>query len=136
MGFDAYVLCASSYYSERLMRLFKRDSWFRINNTIDFANAVSRHVPGFIQGAEGLCIYEESPGILREAETGLPFAIEEHDGELTYDPAALRRLRDHIAERAGFVPLFLKNAGYACPAEYRLLWLHHGMAAASRRVHR
>ena len=106
------------------------------NRTIAFANAVSRHVPGFIHRAEGLCIYTESPGILREAETGLPFAIEVHDGELSYDPAALRRLRDHIAERAGLVPLFLKNARYACQAEYRLLWLHHGMAAASRRVHR
>ena len=61
MAFDAYALCASSYYSEGLMRLFKRDSWFRTNNTTDFAHAVSRHVPGFIQGVEGLCIYEESP---------------------------------------------------------------------------
>ena len=90
MGFDAYVLCASSYYSEGLMRLFERDSWFRINNTIDFANAVSRHVPGFVQGAEGLCIYEESPGILREAETGLPFTIEEPDGELHVHAFLLR----------------------------------------------
>jgi len=47
MGIDAHVLRASSYDSERLMRLLKRDSWFRINDTVDFANAVSCHVPGF-----------------------------------------------------------------------------------------
>lgn len=73
MRCDASVLCASSYFSERLMRLFERGSWLsaRINNTINFAHAVSRHVPGFIQGAE----------------------------------------------RAGFAPLFSKNASHACQGE-------------------
>jgi hypothetical protein len=70
------VLCASSYCSERLMRLFKRDSWFRIYNTIDFANAVSRHVPGSIQGAEGLCIDE---GSLQPCRT--PAVERPHRGE-------------------------------------------------------
>lgn len=129
MGFNAYVLCASSYYSERIMRLFGCDSYFRINSTVDFANAVSRHVPGFSHGTEGLCVYEENRGILRESETGWTMETDEHDGQLTYDPADLQRMKDYIGQSSGLLPLFLKSADYAEQAEYRLLWFTHGVAA-------
>lgn len=129
MGFNAYVLCSSSYYSEDLVRLFDRDSYLRIDSTVDFANAVSRHVPGFTHGAEGLCVYEANPGILRESEMGFSLGVERRDDQPTYDPAELQRIREHVEQSAGLLPLFLKSADYAAQAEYRLLWFGHEIAA-------
>lgn len=103
MGINAYVLCTSSYYSESLARLFDRDSRFRINSTTDFAAVVSRHVPGFAKGSEGLCVYEENPGISRDSESGLSLGAEEHDGQGTYDAFALQQLRERIQQGTGLV---------------------------------
>jgi hypothetical protein len=129
MGFNAYLLCASTYYSESLALLFDRDSYLRIDDTIAFANAISRYVPGFVQGAEGLCVYEENPGIRRESETGFSLGVEECDGQMTYDAGELQRMKERIQQSAGLLPLFLKSAEYAAQAEYRLLWFTQGMAA-------
>jgi len=128
MGYNAYVLCASSYFSDDLMRRFGCDSFLRVNNTTEFANAVSRHIPGFVHGTEGMCIYEENPGILRDVETGWSMNQEEIDGELTYDPADLQRIKDHLQQTAGLLPVFLKNAVFAEQAEYRMLWFTQSMA--------
>jgi len=122
MGSEAYVLCGSSYYSKDLAAHFRRDSYIRIDNTLEFANAVSRHIPGFSEGMEGLCIYEENPGVLRDSDTGFSLPTEMHDGHATYNPADFQRLTDYIPNSAGLQPLFLKNAKDAWQAEYRLLW--------------
>jgi hypothetical protein len=122
MGSKAYVLCGSSYYSKELAAHFRRDSYFRIDNTLEFANAVSRHIPGFSEGMEGLCIYEENPGVLRDSDTGFSLPTEMHDGHETYNPANVQRLREYISNSAELHPIFLKNAKDAWQAEYRLLW--------------
>lgn len=129
MGFNAYVLCGSSYYSEELAELFGCDSYFRIDSTLEFANAVSRHVPGFFEGVEGLCMYQENPGILRDSDTGFSLPTEKHDGQETYDPADLQRIREYVLNSARLQPLFLKNAKYAKQAEYRLLWFTRSTVA-------
>lgn len=128
MGYDAYVLCASSYFSENLMHRFGCDSHFRINDTTGFANAVSRHIPGFAHGTEGLCVYEENPGILRDVEMGFSMSTEETDGQLTYDPDELQRIRDSLRQTAGLLPVFLKKADFADQAEYRMVWFTQAMA--------
>jgi len=128
MGYDAHILCSSSYFSEDLMRRFGCDSYFRINDTTGFANAVSRHIPGFTHGAEGMCVHEEDPGILRDVEMGWTMTQEEVNGQLTYDPGDLQRIRDYLQQAAGLLPVFLKKAVFAEQAEYRMVWFTPAMA--------
>jgi hypothetical protein len=65
-GSNAYVLCATIRYEKELMEAFGCNSYLRINNPTQFGIAISRHIPGFVGGLEGNCLYQENKIIERD----------------------------------------------------------------------
>ena len=59
-GQEAYVLCCGTVESKDMVASSGTDAGFRIKNSLGFADAVSRQIPGFIGGSEGLCHYRDS----------------------------------------------------------------------------
>ena len=56
-GMNAYVLCGSMSESGSLATAFGADDYLAIQETMEFANAIAAHIPGFIGGTEGPCLY-------------------------------------------------------------------------------
>src|SRR5262245_47821265 len=66
VGVSEVVLCGSTREDDGLMRASDADSCSCISDTIQFALAVSRVLPGFSHGFEGFCRYSNSRVIRRE----------------------------------------------------------------------
>ena len=49
-GQEAYVLCAGTVDNPNMESSFKTEDGFRILNPLGFADAISRHIPGFVSG--------------------------------------------------------------------------------------
>ena len=117
-GKDAYVLCGSLKGSSGLKEVFGRDDGIVIKNTVGFAQAVAKMVPGFRHGLEGACTYSDIKGEVRDFgyqdwEVKLP------DGRITYDAVKAQKVIDSFVTEDMF---FTKEASYFSQAEYRLLW--------------
>lgn len=119
-GQNAYVFCTSTIYSEDTANAFGTDSGFRIDNIAEFANAVCRHVPGFIGGLEGQCLYLQERVLRRNmGQIDLDSAWRSKD----LNTVNVKEMNSFIYSMAGDDLFFLKNSRYANQNEYRLLWL-------------
>lgn len=118
-GQNAYILCGSAYYSPDLMAAFECDSYIRINDTVAFSQAVSRHIPGFTGGAEGPCRYQSARAFERDLGFVDGINVTLPNGSPGYDQ---QRLMEVLNQGIGVVPLFLKERSFAAQAEYRFVW--------------
>jgi hypothetical protein len=104
---------------------FRTDDGFRILNTLAFADAISRYIPGFIAGVEGLCSYRENLLIQEHDETPIrspdSFANPEEWGK-EYDR--------YVAEKS-VKAFFIKRIKFSHQGEYRFIWF----AAGSEKEH-
>lgn len=117
-GQEAYVLCASTIEA----RLPDADliSAFRIIDTLGFANAISRQIPGFLGGTEGLCSYRDNTRLIKkdplifsppQEGENVDQWFEEHD----------RRIGKHSIDA-----FFIKERRFSHEAEYRFIWFASG----------
>jgi len=118
-GHTAYVLSASTLFSAEISKDFETDSGFRINDVLGFANAVSRHIPGFNAGMEGPCHY--LPKRVLERDMG-HVNIEEMRVNPDSKEIDMGKMMQAVFGLAGDDMFFLKHSGYASQNEYRLLW--------------
>lgn len=109
VGHNAYVLCGALDQSPQSN--FANDG-FIIDNTMAFANAVSRHIPGFQGGIEGSCIY--LPG--QETYKELP------PGTVKQEAPSFEDLQAYHRSVAGHEAYFMKLERFQHQKEYRLLW--------------
>jgi len=117
-GKNAYVLCAAMRFDKELMKSFEQDSYIRINDPTKFGMVISRHVPGFVAGYEGPCLYQENKIINKDIDyIGLD-AFRSSTGQID-----MSRVNSFIDREMDFIPYFLKERSYAHQIEYRMLWL-------------
>lgn len=118
-GLNAYVLCGSTRYATQLRESFGVDSGFRINDTTAFANAISSHIPGFIWGCEGMCIYSGNDSIIRDmGDLNLNSFMSEGDDK----NIQIEKVSSLLTSAAGDDLLFLKSDRFSHQNEYRMLW--------------
>ncbi len=65
-GRDAYVLCGSMSDDPDIARGLGAGGCIAIQDTTGFAKAVSQHIPGFVGGSEGPCIYASGRTLKRD----------------------------------------------------------------------
>lgn len=118
-GHTAYVLSTSNIFSAGISNDFKTDSGFRINDVLGFANAVSRHVPGFKAGMEGACHY--LPKRMLERDMG-HIDIDAMRVSSDSKEIDMGKMMQTVFGLAGDDMFFLKHIRYASQNEYRLLW--------------
>lgn len=120
-GLNAYVLCATMRHDEALMRNFGCDSYIRINDPTKFAVLLAKHVPGFLVGAEGPCLYQDKRIIERDlGYIDLDKLPRDPSDPTKPDKRAIDRF---INDQMQLYPFFLKPRPYANQVEYRLLWV-------------
>ena len=117
-GQSAYVLCASMRFEKELMDTFGCDSYIRINDTTNFGMVISKHIPGFTAGFEGLCLYQDTKII--EKDLGY---IELDSFKSQTGPMYSNKLQAFIRQQMSYYPYFLKDKSYSHQLEYRLIWL-------------
>lgn len=117
-GLSAYVLCGTTVESAEMQRKMKRDSFFRITDTIGFAHAVAQSIPGFAGGVEGFCIYQDGRTIMKYGTPpiGDLDALNKHRNRNAL-------LNHYIQQAAGTDAQFLKQSKFRDEAEYRFVWL-------------
>ena len=118
-GISCYVLCGSISYAPAVSDGFGQSA-IVIEDTVNFAGATARALPGYRDGIEGLCTYQSGKRIRRKLPgSELDQVLEKHrlpDGNINMD--MLREVAGHTA----IEQMFLKDAKYAHQLEYRLLW--------------
>ncbi len=114
-----YILCACTVESPALAARFGADDGFRILEPLRFADYVSRHIPGFRAGVQGLCTYRDSR-LLRKRASYVITPPTETDEE------RWSRAFDQWIGQQSIDTLFLKPLEYADQAEYRFIWHAEG----------
>lgn len=115
-GQEAYVLCASTVEPE----LSDDQDGLIIEDTVAFSAAVSRFLPGFVGGTEGLCTYRS---------TTLYRAFDDHEFKPPApdeDPEKWAERQDRIIGRHMQNKFFIKNSKFSHEAEYRMIWFCAG----------
>lgn len=118
-GGRCFILCGACSEGPEIAEAFETTDGFRILNTLAFADAVSRQIPGFVSGVEGLCLYREDTNLTKHMPQ--MFTVED---EANPEPAFDRfekAVRDEAVDS-----YFIKRRKYATQCEYRLLWMALG----------
>lgn len=119
VGFDSYILCGSTSSAETVASAFS-DSAIVIENTTEFAAAIARALPHYMNGLEGNCTYRSNRVIERRLPQGRIKEMwdtnKQEDGTINMDI-----LRD-VIKPVSIDLLFLKEEKYAQQLEYRFVW--------------
>lgn len=113
-GGRCFILCGTIAESHHLEKAFASDG-FRITNTLGFADTVSRHIPGFIDGMEGLCAYRDDISVIKQ----MPQMFGPDDEA---DPTEAFKRFDLAVQEEAFDSFFIKRSQFAHQAEYRFIW--------------
>jgi hypothetical protein len=131
VGKQSYMLCTSLIESGRLMDKFKTDNYLIIFQPLEFANCISKWIPGFKRGQVGLCTYKESKTIKRNVQFDpnqtvklmLQASQEGNDEEakrLFYQ--SRREISESINNNILNEPYLVKSSIYSDEAEVRIVW--------------
>jgi len=118
-GGRCFILCGASSEGPEIAEAFGTNDGFRILDTLSFADAISGHIPGFLRGVEGLCLYREDVSLTKHMRQMFSF-----DDEANMTPAMERfeiAVRDEAVDS-----YFIKRRQYANQCEYRLIWMALG----------
>lgn len=118
-GSEAYVLSTSIIEDPELMKKFKTDGYFRIKDTAAFGAAISNHIPGYMIGYEGSCLYRSERMI---TETFTNSLISEPPSNEVAAEEWANKIEQRIHEDSQLTPYFLKPLSYAEQNEYRFIW--------------
>lgn len=118
-GVSSYVLCGSISSAPEVTKAFG-PSAIVIHDTVPFAAAVARALPGYRQGLEGFCEYQDGRLIYQKLPHGALEALHEKhklpDGKMNMD--FIHELANHSAIQQ----MLLKDSKYSYQLEYRLIW--------------
>ena len=119
-GENAYVLCGASRHDRDIMKAFpKADSGFRINDTIRFADCIANHIPGFIGGSEGPCIYLPHRIVHRNLGHVDETTLHADGAPGSIDVSKMLGFLNHVD---GGDMCYLKHRDYGYQSEYRFIW--------------
>ena len=114
-GQEAYIMCASTVETP----IGENDgsaSAFRIFDSLKFADAVSRQIPGFIGGTEGFCIYRKNTMITKSDPNPIIVPTAGVNSDSWFQEQKLRTAKLAIDA------YFMKHISFAHEAEYRFIW--------------
>jgi hypothetical protein len=118
---EAYILCASTIETTPATNPNDDHSAFRILDCLAFADAISRQIPGFVGGVEGLCSYRDNTMIRKK------------DARLINPPEKAEDAERWFAEQQSYVgkqvidAYFMKHSRFSSESEYRFIWFAEGM---------
>ena len=121
---EAYVLCASTIENKNMEATFETNSGFRINNSLGFANAVSRYIPGFYEGMEGLCSYRKDT-LIQKYDDNLSSLANRMPNNFESPEAGWNETNRYANELANEA-FFIKHISYSHQGEYRMIWIASG----------
>lgn len=123
-GQEAYVLCGSIIQSAEVMKAFEgAESGIKIKNPVGFADAVSRHISGFVGGFQGDCIYADDRVVRRANVPDMKFPPPNDEAGMEKWGEEYDRF---LAAQNSNESLLLKPMRYSNQAEYRLVWFAAG----------
>ncbi len=114
-GQEAYIMCASTV-EVPIDENNGPVSAFRILDTLKFADAISRQIPGFIGGVEGFCIYRKNTMIKKIDPNPMISPTVGANPDLWFQEQKLRTAKLAIDA------YFMKHISFAHEAEYRFIW--------------
>ena len=118
-GMNEYILCGSAVKDKGLMSQFNYDAAIQIYDTTEFANIVSRHIPGVIQGFEGFCYYLDGAIECKVDDVN----IEQFKSSSQNNELDLNLLGGYFLNIAGSSVFFRKSKLYSHQMEYRWVWI-------------
>lgn len=121
VGRDTYILCGSTILSDDIGKMFNAKSRFAIaiRNPVDFACCVAFHVPGYVEGMEGPCLYSDELLAVREVEGQ---SMADHTDENGHFIIGGSRQLQVASQMMSPDDYFRKRNIYKRQSEYRLLW--------------
>lgn len=119
-GQEAYILCSGTVENKSMESSFKTDDGFRILNTLAFADAISRYIPGFISGMEGLCSYREDILIQEYDDTPI------RSPDSFANPDEWEKEYDRYVAEKSVKAFFIKRMKFSHQGEYRFIWFTAG----------
>lgn len=114
-GQGAYIMCTSTVEIP-IREIDGSVSAFRILDTLKFADAISRQIPGFVGGVEGFCIYRNNTMIKKSDPSPMISPSVGVNPDLWFQEQKLRTAK--LAVDA----YFMKHISFAHEAEYRFIW--------------
>jgi len=119
-GSEAYVFCTSTIESDELMSKFQTNGYFRIKDTAAFGAGISNHIPDYVIGFEGTCIYRNQRTFRESFDRPLIGTPPLNDPNAAEAWAV--NLEQQIHADSKLTPYFLKELGHAEQNEYRFIW--------------
>lgn len=114
-GVNAYVLCATNFLSENVIKDFKGVGAIKIKDSVNFGKEIARKLPFVKTGIEGDCIYGDSKTQFLENEQNKIFQ------NINFQNPIM--MREEISQITLGVEMFMKHNKYKHQKEHRLLWL-------------
>ena len=128
VGVTSFMLCGSVNESDDLMSRFGVDNYLVITNVLGFADAVSRAVPGFLEGKLGACSYRSGRQISKKVASSLEIDSTELLNAKTHEDitkafyGSQKAMVDRINYELLDESFFIKDVAYEEEAEFRLVW--------------
>lgn len=124
-GQEAYVLCGSTIQSVEVMKTFSgAESGIKIINSVSFADAVARQIPGFVGGFQGACIYTGDRVVRRANVPDMKFPPPETEAEAE---KYFAEYEQYLAAQNSNESFLLKLMRFANQSEYRFVWFAMGV---------
>lgn len=130
-GKQSYMLCTSLIESKRLMEQFKTDNYLIIFQPLEFANCISKWIPGFKRGQIGLCTYKERKTVKRNVQfdpnkTTMLMLKASEEGNEVEAKRLFYQSREEISEAINNnilnEPYLVKSSTYSDESEVRIIW--------------
>ncbi|MGE4329356.1 hypothetical protein [Diaphorobacter sp.] len=134
VGAASFMLCGSVNESDDLMSRFGVDNYLVVTDVLGFADAVSRAIPGFLEGKLGACSYRSGRQISKKVAKSLEIDSTELLNAKKYEDItkAFYGNQKAMADRINYELIdesfFVKDVAYEKEAEFRMVW------RASRKV--
>jgi len=116
-GRKSYILSTSLREDIELMQAFRTDSYFKINNVIEFSMAIASKIMGCTNLKFGCCKYLRQRLIQRDMRMLTEKELE-MISERKIDRTIIREISSRVLEDA----IFIKLIQYSHQQEYRLTW--------------
>lgn len=115
-GQEAYIICTSAIEMPISESEIESVSAFRIHDSLKFADAISRQIPGFTGGTEGLCTYRTNTMITKNDSTPTTPPTDGKNIELWF------KTQNENTARLAVDAYFMKHISFAHESEYRFIW--------------
>lgn len=119
-GGAVYILCTCTTEQLGTQSSFDTISGFRILDPLRFAECVSRQIPGFHGGVQGLCAYRDET-LIRKLDSTPIVPPGEGESPETWSAEYEKWVGAHALDA-----FFVKRLKYSSEAEYRFIWFGEG----------